>query len=83
VRRNFCGHADRDSVGAVDQKIRNSRGQNVRLDFAAVIVGAEVDGVFVEILEQRAGNGSELRFGITIGGRWVAIDRAEISLTEN
>ena len=38
VRRNFCGHADGDSVGAVDQKIGNARGKNVGLDFAAVVV---------------------------------------------
>ncbi len=31
VRRNFCGHADGNSVGAIDQQIWNPRGQNVRL----------------------------------------------------
>ena len=83
VRRNFCGHADGDSVGAVDQKIGNARGQNVRLDFAAVVVVVEIDGLFVEIFEQRGGNRSELGFGVTIGGGRISVDGAEISLPKN
>ncbi len=83
VRRNFCGHADGDSVGAIDQEIGNARGQNVGLDFAAVVVGMEVDGLFVEILEQRGGNRGELGFGVTIGGGWISVDGAEVALTKN
>ena len=83
VRRNFCGHADGDSVGAVDQKIRNARGKNVGLDFAAVVVGMEVDGLFVEVFEQRSGNLRELGFGVTIGRGRISVDGAEVSLTEN
>ena len=83
VRRNFRRHADGDSVGAVDQKIRNARGKNVGLDFAAVVVGMEVDGLFVEIFEQRGGNLRELGFGVTIGRRRISVDRAEISLTKD
>ena len=83
VRRNFCGHADGDSVGAVDQKIGNARGKNVGLDLAAVVVIVKVDGLFVEIFQKRCGNLRELGLGVTIGGRRISVDRTEVALTEN
>ncbi len=83
MRRNFCRHADGDSVGAVDQKIRNARRKNVRLDFAAVVVGMKVDCLFVEVFEQRSGNLRELGFGVTIGRGRISIDGAKVSLTED
>ena len=82
VRRNLGRHADGDAVGAVDQQIRNACGKNVGLDFAAVVVGAEVDGLFVEIFEQRGGDLRELGFGVAVGRRRISIDRAEIALSE-
>ena len=83
MRRNFRRHAYRDSVGAVDQQIRNARGKDVGLDFATVVVGVEVDGVFVDIFEQRRGNLRKLGFGVTVGRRRISVNRAEISLAEN
>ena len=83
VRRNFCGHADGNSVGAIEQQIRNTRGQNVRLNFAAIVVGMEIDGFFVEVFEQRGGNLREFGFGVTIGCGRISIDRAEVSLPKN
>ena len=83
VWRNFRRHADGDSVGAVDQQVRNARGKNVGLDFAAVVVGMEVDSVFVEIFKQRSGNLRKLRFGVTVGCRRISIDGAEVALTKN
>ena len=83
MRRNFCGHADGDSVGAIDEQVRNARGKNVGLDFAAIVVGAEVDGFFVEIFEQRGRDLREFGFGVAIGCGRISIDGAEISLTEN
>ena len=40
----------------------------------------EIDGVFVEVVEQRRGDAGQFGFGVTVGRRRVAIDRAEISL---
>ena len=83
VRRNLCSHADGDSVGAIDQKIGNARGKNVGLDFAAVVVGMEVDSFFVEIFEQRGGNLEQLGLGVTIGGGRISVDGAEVALTKD
>ena len=43
----------------------------------------EVDGLFVEIFEQRRGNLRQLGFGVPVGCRRISIDGAEVSLTEN
>src|SRR5579862_8828530 len=43
------------------------RAKNVRLDFAAIVVGVEVDGFLVEIFQQWNRNLCQLGFGITIG----------------
>src|ERR1019366_2871633 len=83
VRRNFCSHADGDSVGAIDQKIGNARGKNVRFNFVAIVVGMEVDSLFIEIFEQRGGNLEQLGLGITIGRGRVSVDGAKVSLTED
>ena len=83
VRRNLGGHADGDSVGAINQKIGNARGKNIGLDLAAVVVIVKVDGFFVEIFQERGGNLRELGLGVTIGGRRISVDRTEVALTEN
>ena len=82
VRRNFCRHADGDAVRAIHQQVGNARGQHVGFDFAVVVVGTEIDGVFIEVFQQSRRHLRKLRFGITIG-RWrIAIDRSEVSLAE-
>jgi hypothetical protein len=83
MRRYFCCHAHGNSVGSVDKQVGDAGGQNVRLDFAAVVVGMEVDSFFVEVFEQRCGNLRELGLGVTVGGGRISVDRAKISLTEN
>ena len=83
VRRNFRRHADGDSIGAIDEKVRNAGGKNVRLNLTAVIVGMKIDRIFIEIVEQRGCDLRQLRFRITIRGGRIAIDRAKISLTKN
>ena len=65
VRRNACRHADRDAFGTIDQQVRNARGQNVRLHFALVVVGAEIDRLFVDVFEQRARDFRKPRFRIS------------------
>ena len=51
VRRNFRRHAYSDTVTAVDQQVRNARGKNVRFYFAAVVVGMEIDSLFIQIFQ--------------------------------
>ena len=53
VRRDVGRHADGDAAGAVDQQIGEARRQHHRLALGAVVVRAEIDGVLVDVLEQR------------------------------
>ncbi len=80
VRRNVGRHADRDTAGAVDQKVGKARRQHHRLALAAVVVRLEIDRVLVDVLEQRHGRPRQPRFGVAHGRRRIAVDRAEIAL---
>ena len=56
VRRDVGRHADRDAAGAVDEQVRELGRQDRRLHQAVVVVGLEVDGFLVEVVEQRDGD---------------------------
>src|SRR5258708_33112164 len=43
----------------------------------------EVDGVLIEMFEERGRKLRELGFGVTIRSRWIAIDRAKVSLPKD
>src|SRR5438067_572540 len=43
----------------------------------------KVDGIFVEILKERRGNGSEFSLSVTICGGRISVDRSKITLPEN
>ena len=81
VRRNLGRHADGDSVGAVHQQVGNARRQHQRLDRGVVEVGDEIDGVFVDVGQQLLGDLGHARFGVPVGRRRIAIDRAEVALS--
>jgi hypothetical protein len=55
-------------------------GSTTRLVLLLVVVRAEVDGVLVEIVEQRHRRLGEPGLGVTLRGGRVAVDRAEIAL---
>ncbi len=80
VRRNVGRHADRDAGRSVDQKVGNARGKNFGLEFAFVVVGAEIDGFLVDVFEQRGGDAGEAGFGVPHGRGRIAIDGTEIAL---
>ncbi len=80
VGRDVGGHADGDSIGAVDEQGGNARGQDGGLDRGVVEVGDEVDRVLVDVGQQLGGDGGEAGFGVTVGGGRIAIDGAEVSL---
>ena len=83
VRRNVGGHAHRDPGAAIDQQIGQPRRQQQRFLFAAVIVGAEVHRFLVDIGQQFMGDFRQADFGVTHGGRIVAVDRTEVALPVN
>ena len=45
-----------------------------------VVIRLEIDGVLVEIVEQRVGDAGEPRLGVALGRRRIAVHRAEIAL---
>ena len=80
MRRDVGRHADRDPGRTVDQKIRYARRQYDGFLVLAVVVGLEVDGVEVDILEQRLGGARHADFGVTHGRRRIAVHGPEITL---
>ena len=80
MRRNVGGHADGDTIGAVDDERGNARGQNCGLDGGLVVVRHEVDGLHVDVGERFTGDALHAALGVTHCGRWVAIDGAEVAL---
>ncbi|MDH6665710.1 UNVERIFIED_ORG: hypothetical protein M2442_001709 [Methylorubrum zatmanii] len=80
VRRNVGGHAHRDAARAVDQQVREAGRQDGRLLVLPVVVRLEIDGVLVDVREERAGGLSQARFGVAHGRGRIAVDRAEIAL---
>ena len=83
MRRNVRRHTDRDTVRAVDQKVRKTRRQNRWLLQRFVIVRHKVNRIAFNILNQRVRHFGKPRLGITHGRRRVAVHRAEISLPVN
>ena len=80
VRRNAGGHADGDALGAVHQQVRDPRGQDDRLDGVAGVVGDEVDGLLVDVLQHRHGQRGEPALGVAHRRRRVVARRAEVAL---
>ena len=61
-------------------KFGKARRQHRRLALVAVVVGLEVDGVLVDVVEQRHRRLRQPAFGVAHGGRRIAVDRTEIAL---
>ena len=80
VRRNVGGHAHGDAGRTVDQQVRHARGQHLGLLLAFVVVGAEIDGFLVDVLQQGGGDARQAGFGVPHGRGRVAIDGAEVAL---
>ena len=81
VRRDVGRHADRDAAGAVDEQVRIACRQDDRLLLLAVVIVLEVDGVLVDVLDQRQRGGRQTRFGVAHRRRRIAVDRSEVALT--
>ena len=80
VRRDVGGHAHGDARRTVHQQVRHARGKHFRLPLAFIVVGPEIDGFLVDILQQRGGDAREARLGVPHGRRRIAVDRAEVPL---
>ena len=80
MRRDRGRHADRDALRSVGEQIREGGRQNHRLLRNAVVVRPEIDGIFVDAVEQKPRDFRKPRFGIAVGCGIIAVDIAEIAL---
>ena len=80
VGRNVGRHADRDAGRAVGEQVRERGRQHDRLLVGAVVGRAEIDGVLVDAVEERAGDVRQAAFGVAHGGGVIAVDVAEVAL---
>ncbi len=80
VRGNVGRHADGDAGRAVGQEIGERRRQHRRLHLAPVVVGAEVDRLLFQALQEVGGGRRDARFRVALGRRVIAVDVAEVAL---
>ena len=80
VRRNVGCHADGDAAGTVDQQVREPGRQGDRLLGAVVVVGLEIDGIAIDVLEQRVRRAGHAHLGVAHRRGRVAVHRAEVAL---
>ena len=74
VWRNIGGHADRNTSRAIHQQIRQCCGEDGWLSRAFLVVGHEINGIFVDILKHLFGDRFEFTLSITIRSRRIAVD---------
>jgi hypothetical protein len=80
VRGDLRGHADGDAGGAVDQQVREPGRQHHRLAPGAVVTGGQIDRLAVQFAQQQFGLPRQLRLGVPVRGRRVAVHRPEVPL---
>ena len=79
--RDVGGHADGNTASAVHQQVGETCGQNLRFFAAAVIIGLEINSVFVEIIQQRVGDLVQPCFGVPHRCWRIRVHRSKVTLT--
>ena len=79
VRRNIGGHPDGDAGGAVDQQVRQARGQDDGLALRAVVVRAVVHRVLFDLSKQLVADARQAALGVAHGRGRIAIERSEVA----
>ena len=80
VRRDVRRHADRDPRRAVDEQVREARGQDDGLAARLVVVRLEVDGVRVDVAQQLGRDPTEAALRVAHRRGRVAVDVPEVAL---
>ena len=78
--RDVGGHAHGDTAGAVHQQVGEAAGEYPRLLPALVEVGIPVHRVLFDVPQHLVGDLAETGFGVSVGGRGVAIHGAEVAV---
>ena len=74
MRRHIGCHTNGNAISTIDQQIGEARGQHHRLTFRIIVIVLKIDRVLVDILEQGLRRFRHTNFGVTHGGRRIAID---------
>ena len=80
VGRDVRRHAHSDTGRAVGQQVGEGRGQHHRFGQGAIVIIAEIDGVFGQPFQQRLGHRGHPRLGIPARRRVIPVDVTEIPL---
>ena len=80
VRRDGGGHAHGNACRAIGEQVGEGGGQDDGLALLAIISGAEIDGVAVDIGQHGFGDEGEAGLGVAHGGGVIAVDVSEVSL---
>ena len=83
MRWDIGRHTDGDTRRAVDQQIREAGRQNERFLAAFVEVRHPLHRFLVDVAQHLVGELAHTRLGITVGGRGVSVDGAEVAVTVN
>ena len=81
VGRDVGGHTHGDAAGAVHQQVGEPGGQSLGLLPALIKVGVPVHRVLLDVPEHLVGELGHARLGVTVGGRGIAVDGAEVAVT--
>ena len=82
MRGNVGRHTHSDTRGAVNQQVRDARGQNGRLERLAVIVGLEINGVLVDVAHHLQGDGGHLCLGVSGSRCAIVTGGAKVALSQ-
>ena len=80
VGRNIGGHTHRDAHRTVAQQVGEAAGQYNRFLALVIKVRVPVYGVLINIRKHIQGNFAQSGFGITVGGRGVAINGTKVAM---
>ena len=80
VRRNVGRHAHGDAGRAIDEQVRQPRRAAPAAPSRAVVVGAEIDRLLVDVGQHLVRDLGQADFGVPHRRRVVAVDRAEVAL---
>ena len=80
VRGNVGRHAHGDTGRAIDQQIGEFGRHDQRFFFASIVVGTEINGFFVQIVEQFVRDFGQTDLGVAHGGGVVTVNRTKVTL---
>src|SRR5207247_11264608 len=79
---NGC-HTYGNASRAVEQQVGKTGRQYNRFFSLVIVVGSEIDCVFVDIAQQLIGDGGHFGFGVAHSGRGIIVLGAKVSMSQS